>query len=120
MEGSALQNATASAIAYVIEQSFSDGACTEYGSAEQSKLHQLFIGLIANDMYEFCSAKYGHDISIKSYDDYCYHYAEKNGIFRYTPLYMMRYFIDGIWKVWDPVVYDVEIYKAYAKKINMS
>ena len=118
------QNATASAIAYVIEQAFLDGAythiSTEYGSAEQSKLHQLFIELIANDMYEFCSAKYGHDISIKSYDEYCYHYAETHGILRYAPLYMMRYFINGIWKVWNPLTYDVEIYKAYTKKINTS
>ena len=108
----------------MIEQAFSNDAyiniSTEYGTAEQSKLHQLFIDLIANDIYEFCSAKYGHDISIKSYNEYCYHYAEKSGISQYAPLYMMRYFIDGIWKIWDPVVYDVEIYKAYVKKINTS
>jgi len=127
MEKSDPQNALGIAVAYVIERFITTGAytdqpniITEYGSTDKSNLHNLFIDLIANDMYEFCSAKYGHNISIKSYDEYTYHYAEKNGIFRYTPLYMMRYFIDGTWKVWDPVTYDVEIYKAYAKKINMS
>ena len=113
-------------VAYVIECFIATGAytdqpnmSTEYGAAEQNKLHQLFIGLIANDMYEFCSAKHGHGISIQSYDEYCYNYAEKNGIFRYSPLYMMRYYLDGVWKTWDPVMYDNEIYREYLRRVNV-
>ena len=84
MEKSDPQNALGIAVAYVIERFITTGAytdqpniITEYGSTDKSNLHNLFIDLIANDMYEFCSAKYGHNISIKSYDEYTYHYAEK-------------------------------------------
>lgn len=116
---------TSATVAYVIECSISTGAYTdkpnimiEYGSAEKSSLHKLFIERIVIDMYEFCSAEFGHGINISSYDDYCVHYTNINGIFRNTSLYMMHYFVDGIWKTWNPVMYDNEVYMAYFQKIN--
>ena len=110
-------------IPFVVESAISNGAytdraniSTEYGCTEKCKLHTLFIDIIINDMYEFCSDEYGHGINIKSYDEYCYHYSKINCSFRYAPLYMMHYFMDGVWKIWDPIIYDDEIYMAYITK----
>ena len=113
-------DAVPTTVAYVIERAINNGAYTdqanillEYDSCDQDKLHKTFIKTIVLFMDEFCDNECGHGISITSYEDFCRKYYQVNGQVADAPLFLIRYFINGIWKTWEPELYDSEIYATY-------
>lgn len=59
------------------------------------------------------SAEYGHGIEITSYDDFCEKYYDENCRVDDVPLYIMRYFVDGEWHIWEPNTHSIDIYRNY-------
>jgi hypothetical protein len=85
-------------------------------SVEESNLQKHFIEIISDDMYEFCSKKYGHDIEITSYDNFCYHYWDKHEYKMYCPIFEIHYFINNKWEEWLIHDYENELYQACLNK----
>ena len=109
-----------SLVPFVIEHAVSNGSYTdqpniftEYSCISKDQLHQTFIDEIVEFMYEFCSAEYGHGIEITSYDDFCEKYYDENCRVDDVPLYIMRYFVDGEWHIWEPNTHSIDIYRNY-------
>jgi hypothetical protein len=110
-------------VPYVIEHSECNDAYTNesnkfttYDCIEKNKLHDYFISIIVEIMYEFCHDKYGHGINVTSYSNFCEKYYEQHGRVEDTPLFTMRYFEDGDWHEWRTYTYASEIYTAYMYK----
>jgi hypothetical protein len=105
---------------YVIEYAVLDGAYTDqanifnqYDSCEKDNFHQTFIDEIVSFMTDFCS---DHKMTVTSYHDFRKKFYCINDKVCDRPLFIMRYFIDGEWKIWEPELYDSEIYTAYMLK----
>jgi len=91
----------------------------EYYSSFEDKLHETIINIIINIIFEFCSTEWGHDIKISSYDDFCYHYWNINGIFSdHFYLFQIYYFQNNNWNYWNIDNYKTDIYTSYINKYS--
>ena len=107
------------AVPFTIQIATSNGAYTdesnifvEYDSIELNKLYETFIDRIVSFMKEYCDDRIP-DNTITSYSDFCSKYSNEHGQVSNAPLFMMHYFLDGVWKTWEPELYASEIYAAY-------
>ncbi len=105
------------AVPFTIQIATSNGAYTdqanifiEYDSVELNKLYETFMDRIVSFIKEYCDDR---DVTITSYSDFCSKYSNENGQVADAPLFTMHYFLDGVWKTWEPELYDSEIYAAY-------
>jgi hypothetical protein len=89
-------------------------------SAEKDNLKDDIIDFIVEDMYEFCSSEYGHNISISSYDDYCNKYWEFIGyqIHHWWYIYSVKYFEDNKWISWNVEENGDDIYIRYVERFQ--
>jgi hypothetical protein len=70
---------------------------------------------ITTNMYEFCSEKYGYDIRITSYHNFCNQFWEIAGyeINYWQEIYKVFYFENNKWVEWDISENANEIYNFY-------
>jgi hypothetical protein len=101
----------------------SNGAYTDeanivitYGTILLSTLETTFINIVVDIMYDFCSAEYGYNIEIASYDDFQSKYFTENGRVKDRPIIEFKYFNEGEWKLWEVKIYDSDIYYAYKER----
>ena len=82
-------------------------------------LHSSLVCYIAEFMYEFCSKKYGHDIDITSYDDFCEKWWDKQDQeLINVPIFEIHYFEKDEWKEWKTYDNEKEIYEGYMKMVD--
>ena len=84
------------------------------GSCVKSNLNEMIINHIVNEMYEFCSEEYGHNITITSYDDFCdkYWQIKEIHIRGWYDIFRIYYF-ENDWIEWNISDYKEEIYNKY-------
>ena len=112
-------------IPYYIQQACSSDDVREAnvyvtrGSCVKSNLNEMIINHIVNEMYEFCSEEYGHNIKITSYDDFCDQYWKIIEIKLHGWYDIFRvYYFENEWIKWDISDYKKEIYDEYVKYNN--
>ena len=90
---------------------------TSYGVCEDYTLTAHLIKTITEIMYEFCSADYGHGLTITSYADFCQQWWDKQFSFmpntHNTPFYAVHYYWRGEWMEWKTEDHELELYWAY-------
>lgn len=107
-------------IPYFIQQANSsdDTRCnniyTTYNCSEKDTINEHIIHYIINIMYEFCSDKYGHNIKITSYDDFCNKYWKIKGniIDGWYSIFRIYYF-ENNWIEWNIEDHKEQIYISY-------
>jgi len=79
----------------------------------KDKIDTTFTYMIAEFMYEFCSQKYGHGITIDSYSDFCDKWwTYQEGTMR-VPVLEIRYFDDNDWNIWNISDHADQIFEEY-------
>jgi hypothetical protein len=82
-------------------------------------LDKVIINFIVDEMYEFCSKEYGHNIQITSYSDFCEKYWN---ILECKPYYWDSVFevdyFDNKWIKWDIKNNEDKIFSTYMKKVS--
>ena len=113
-------------IPYVLSQANPQGDYSNYPNVHtsvhdcktQGELHRTLVCYIAEFMYEFCSKKYGHDIDITSYDDFCEKWWDKQAQeLINVPIFEIHYFENDEWKEWKTYDNEKEIYEGYMKMV---
>ena len=112
---------------YILSQANPQGAYSNYANVHTSHhtsenritLHNSLICYIVEFMYEFCSKKYGHDIDITSYNNFCEKWwSRQDRELINIPIFEIHYFEKDEWKEWKIEDYKNEIYDEYTKKVN--
>ena len=110
-------------VPYVIEYAVSNGAYTDeaniyttYETTLLSSLESIFIKIIVDMMYEFCSVEEGHGMDISSYGDFQSKYYKENGRVKDRPIIEFKYFYKEEWKIWEVQMYESEIFYAYKER----
>jgi hypothetical protein len=76
------------------------------------------IDFIVGEMYEFCSEKYGHNIQIKSYSDFCKKYWEILEIkLHYWENVFEVYYFKNEWIKWNLTSHQDKIFSCYMEKL---
>jgi hypothetical protein len=91
------------------------------GSCKKEEINSCIISFIIEFMDEFCSEKYGHGITISSYDNFCEQYWILQGfqIRGWFLIFRIKYFINNKWKLWN-IEDNVElIFTEYKKKYTI-
>ncbi len=105
-------------IPFVIEQLNNyANIITTYDKCEENIINDKIIKHIIDNMYEFCSEEYGHNIKINSYDDYCNKYCNINDISTKNvyDIFNVYYFQNNNWILWNINDHKDEIYNSYTK-----
>ena len=114
-------------IPYVLSQANPQGDYSNYPNVHTSyhvcknrgTLHSSLLCCIVEFMYEFCSKKYGYNIDITSYDDFCEKWWDKKDQeLINVPIFEIHYYENDEWKEWKTDVYKNEIYEAYMKMLD--
>ena len=114
-------------IPYVLSQANPQGDYSNYPNVHtsyhdcktQGELHRTLVCYIAEFMYEFCSKKYGHDIDIISYDDFCDKWwSKQDRELINIPIFEIHYFEKDEWKEWKTYDNEKEIYEGYMKMLD--
>ena len=73
------------------------------GLSEKDNMENEIITSITTFMYEFCSEKYGYDIKITSYEDFCNQFWEitEFQIRYWQQIFKVLYFENNEWTEWD-------------------
>jgi hypothetical protein len=75
------------------------------------------IDYIVGEMYKFCSEKYGYNVQIKSYSDFCKKYLEKLKIkLNYLENVFEVYYFENKWIKWDLIFHQDKIFSVYMEK----
>lgn len=87
---------------------------THYNSSDRCIMDEKIINYIINIIYEFCSEKYGHNIKISSYDNFCDQYWKIHEIKIRGWYNIFRvYYFEKKWIEWNIEDYKEEIYNKY-------
>jgi hypothetical protein len=80
-----------------------DNIDTTTGFSNKENIDNEIITSITTFMYEFCSEKYGYDIKITSYEDFCNQFWEISEFkIRYwQQIFKVFYFENNKWTEWD-------------------
>ena len=109
-------------IPYVLSQANPQGdypnVHTSYHDCKtHAEFHSSLVCYIVEFMYEFCSKKYGHGITITSYDDFCDKWwSRQDRQLINVPIFEIHYFENDEWKEWK--TYDNELYEGYMKLLD--
>jgi len=97
-----------------------DNIYTSPGFSEKDNMENEIITTITTFMYEFCSEKYGYDIKITSYDNFCNQFWEIAGykITYWQQIFKVFYFENNEWIEWDILEHAGEIYDFYTESFN--
>jgi hypothetical protein len=98
------------------DNSSNEKIITTYNYIDENKFHNEIIYFIANFMYDFCSEKYGHDIKIDSYDDFCIQFCKIEDKIKYLEnIFKVYYLNNNNWIEWNIDENKTEIYDYYQK-----
>lgn len=87
---------------------------TIYDSCEKDKLDETIIKYIINYMHEYCSADYGHNLEITSYNDFCEKYWNiKEYIIKDWYIIFNVMYFENKWIQWDVNEHIKQIYITY-------
>ena len=82
-------------------------------------LHNSLVCYIVEFMFEFCSNKYGHGITITSYDNFCEKWwSMQDRKIIDVPIFEIYYFENDEWKEWKTNEYEKEIFEEYMKMLD--
>lgn len=92
-----------------------DNIDTTPGCCLRDNMDNEIITSITTIMYEFCSEKYGYNIKITSYDDFCNQYWKiaEFKIRYWQQIFKVFYFENNKWIEWDILENADKIYDFY-------
>ena len=95
--------------------------CTIYDCTKKNNLDETIINFIINFMHGFCNKTYGHNIKIKSFDNFCNQFwKETEYIIRgWYCIFRIYYFYKEEWVEWNIEEYSEQIYVAYVNKYDI-